>query len=249
MVSTIAASTDTITPLDCACLIHGDAYSWQYVDTLYSMLTRNLSRPVRLHVYTEHEREVPAPYIKHALKDWRIGGPKKSWWYKMQVLNPKYHNAPLLYFDLDVVITRNIDWIWQLPLAHFWTVKDFKYLWRETHQGINSSIMWFDVNKYSWIWEKFRAENLNRNMSRFHGDQDYLTDALNHTKELPRFFDLDLVQSYRWQALDGGFNFAKRIYHRPNLGVELGPRTAVLIFHGKPKPGDVSDSVVKQYWQ
>lgn len=235
------------TPLDCACVIHGDGYSWQYVDTLYNMLCRNLSRPVRLHVYTEREREVPGKYIKHELKDWRIGGPRKSWWYKMQIFNPKHHNGPLLYFDLDVVITRNIDWIWQAPLHHFWTIKDFKYLWKPTHQGLNSSLMWFDVAKYSWIWEQFRFEDLNRNMVRFRGDQDYLTDVLSN--DPPRFFDPEYVQSYRWQALDGGYNFAKRIYYRPNLGVEIGPKTSVLIFHGKPNPGEVTDPLIRQFWQ
>jgi len=236
-------------PLDCACVIHGDAYDWRYVDILYNMLQRNLTRPVRLHVYTEQERTVPAPYIKHALKDWRIGGPRKSWWYKLQIFNPKFHNGPLLYFDLDVVITRNIDWIWQLPMCHFWTIKDFKYLWRPTHQAMNSSVMWFDVAQYSWIWQQFRTENLAKNMARFHGDQDYLTEAFKTDSQQLRFFDDDLIQSYRWQVLDGGFNFAKRIYLRPNLGVELGPLTSVVIFHGKPKPGEVTDPLIQQCWQ
>ena len=52
-------------PIDCACVIHSDVYSWRYVDTLYNMLVRNLSREVRLHVYTEQDRPVPDHMIKH----------------------------------------------------------------------------------------------------------------------------------------------------------------------------------------
>jgi hypothetical protein len=211
------------------------------------MLCRNLTRPVRLHVYTEQERNVPAPYIKHVLKDWGIGGPRQGWWYKMQIFNPEHHHGSLLYFDLDVVITRNIDWIWQLPLDHFWTLKDFKYLWVETHQGINSSIMWFDVAKYSSIWENFQFEDLNRTMAKFRGDQDYITEALKN--DPPKFFDQDRTQSYRWQALNGGYNFAKKTYCRPGVGVEIGPKTSVLIFHGKPKPGEVADPTIQEFWQ
>ena len=66
----VTIEIDPNTPIDCACVIHGDAYNWKYVDTLYSMLTRNLSRQVRMHVYTEQHREVPPHMIKHVLTDW-----------------------------------------------------------------------------------------------------------------------------------------------------------------------------------
>ena len=117
-------------PIDCACVIHGDLYSWKYVDRLYSMLSRNITQGIRLHVYTEERRLVPPPYIKHSLDDWKIGGPKKSWWYKMQLFNTAHHAGPLLYFDLDTVIVKNIDWLVNLPLSYFWAVRDFKYLWK-----------------------------------------------------------------------------------------------------------------------
>ena len=89
-------------PLNCACVIHGDAYSFDYVDKLYSMLSRNFSIPIVLHVYTESHRIVPAHYIKHNLVEWpKIFGPKKSWWYKLQLFDRTHHSGNLLYFDLD----------------------------------------------------------------------------------------------------------------------------------------------------
>ena len=75
----IVVELDPNAPIDCACVIHGDVYQWHYVDTLYSMLTRNLSRPIRMHVYTEHDRPVPPHMIKHVLTEWPgIQGAKKS---------------------------------------------------------------------------------------------------------------------------------------------------------------------------
>lgn len=74
----------TTGPVDCACVIHGKLYDWVYVDKLYAMLTRHFTRPVVLHVFTESDRPVPEPYVKHSLINWPgIGGPRKSWWYKM----------------------------------------------------------------------------------------------------------------------------------------------------------------------
>ena len=132
------ATSNSTSPIDCACVIHGSLYDWKYVDKLYNMLTRHLTRTVRLHVYTEAGRSVPSPYIKHELIDWKISGPKQSWWYKVQLFNSEHHRGSLLYLDLDTVITKNIDWIWQLKTRHFWAVKDFKYLWRPAFQSINS---------------------------------------------------------------------------------------------------------------
>ena len=241
---------DTTTKtIDCACVIHGDAYSWDYVERLYNMLTRHLTPTVRLHVYTEAGRSVPAPLIKHTLEDWGFGGNKKSWWYKMQLFNSEHHTGPIMYFDLDTVIVANIDWIWQTPLAYFWAVRDFKYLWRSTFYGINSSVMWWDTTKYAYVWEKFKTQNINHVMTKYRGDQDFITDAvpLQHRKS----FDLDRVQSWRWQCLDGGYNFEKKQHLAPGAGTHLLPSTSVMIFHGNPKPHQVlmQDIIVQQHWQ
>ena len=106
------AKQTTTSPVDCACVIHGTGYDWIYVERLYNMLSRNLPNGIRFHVYTEHDRLVPAHMIKHVLTDWpEISGPKRSWWYKLQLFNSAHHQGNLLYFDLDTVILRDISWI------------------------------------------------------------------------------------------------------------------------------------------
>jgi hypothetical protein len=246
MANTLEFATVT-GPVDCACVIHGDAYKWVYVDRLYNMLSRHITAGIRMHVFTEEDRPVPAHMIKHVLLDWEITGPKQSWWYKMQLFNPEHHAGPLLYFDLDTVIVSNIDWIYNLPLRYFWTVRDFKYLWNSTHYGINSSIMWWDTQRYDYIWNNFKNIDIKHAIKRWRGDQDYITDTLN--KETLRFFEPDRVQSWRWQCLDGGYNFKHKIYQAPNTGTVIKPETSVLIFHGKPKPDLVADSAIQYHWR
>jgi hypothetical protein len=222
-------------------------YSWSYVEKLYNMLNRNITPGIRLHVYTEHHRPVPAPMIKHPLIDWGFGGPKKSWWYKMQLFNPAFHSGPLLYFDLDVVITKNIDWIWQLSLKNFWTVRDFKHLWRPTNYDINSSVMWWNTAQYEHVWAGFRNQSIEDIMKRYHGDQDYITNAITSTN--CRFFDVEQVKSWRWQCLDGGYDFRKRMYRSPGSGTNVTEKNSILIFHGNPKPEQIQDPVIVQHWQ
>ena len=236
-----------IKTIDCACVIHSDAYTWEYVERLHSMLSRNLTPEVRLHVYTEADREVPAHMIKHALTDWGITGPKRSWWYKMQLFNSQHHAGPLLYFDLDTVIVGNIDWICQQSLRYFWAIRDFKYLWKPQSTSLNSSIMWWDTRCYDAVWQHFSNTNFDKILREYRGDQDYITAHVR--KEEQRFFDPRRIKSWRWQCLDGGYNFQTQKYLRPKTGTTVDTDTSVLIFHGHPKPLNLADSVILQHWQ
>ena len=244
--SLVPAISTYTAPIDCACVIHGNGYDWRYVDNLYSMLSRNLTRPVRLHVYTEAGRPVPQPYIKHELIDWAISGPKKSWWYKIQLFNSEHFQGPLLYFDLDVVVTKNIDWVWQSKLRHFWAVKDFKHLWRPMYQSINSSIMWWDTTQFDWVWHNFLDLRLEQTLKRFRGDQDYISSVI--TEQQRRYFNTDWVKSWRWQCLDGGYDFKRRTWISPGSGTTVD-NTTIMVFHGNPKPHETQDPVIKQHWQ
>jgi hypothetical protein len=234
-------------PIDCACVIHGNAYDWQYVERLYNMLSRHISPGIKLHVYTEATRPVPEPMIKHELTPWPITSTKKSWWYKMQLFNPAHHVGPLLYFDLDTVIVGNIDWIWQQPAAYFWAIRDFKYLWRPNHTGVNSSVMWWNTEHYKNVWDTFAQQDLATIMRKYPGDQDYISAVIPENQR--RFFDVNRVQSWRWQCLDGGYDFRKRRHRAPETGTQITDSTSIMVFHGNPKPEQITDQTVVTHWQ
>ena len=234
-------------PIDCACVIHGTAYSWTYVERLYNMLSRHITPGIRLHVYTEADRPVPEPMIKHVLTEWNITRPKRGWWYKMQLFNPEHHAGPLLYFDLDTVIVGNIDWIWQQPLSYFWAIRDFRYLQNPHHAGFNSSVMWWNVRNFSWVWEQFSKEDIKQVTKNNPGDQDYITKAIDINQR--RFFEDRMFESFRWQCLDGGYDFQRRQHKSPGSGVKIAPDTSVVVFHGLPKPHQISDAAITQLWK
>jgi hypothetical protein len=234
--------------VNCACLIHGDVYEWQYVEKLYSMLKRNISYPVRLHVFTEPERPVPAEFVKHDLTIWDgVSGPKKSWWYKVQMFDRKHFAGKLLYFDLDVVITGNLDWILACNPQYLWAIRDFKHLWRPQWNGINSSMMYWDTMQYHRVWKNFSKGDIKEIMRRFPGDQDYISNTVDFKQF--RFFDPQKIVSWRWQAKDGGMSFeGSRHYARPDAGTVLPQGCNVMIFHGSPKPHQVNDPIINGYW-
>ena len=233
-------------PVNCACVIHGDLYSWDYVEKLHSMLSRNFSVPVKLHVFTEATRSVPDHMVKHRLTPLPdIHARRRAWWYKMQMFNPEHVPGRLIYFDLDTVIVSNLDWMLSLDTRYFWAIHDYKRLWRQAWSGINSSVMVWDCQQYAHIWQHF-SHNLDNILSTHRGDQDYIGAQLAPNQK--QFFDQHLIRSWRWEIKDGGFDIHSRTYRRPCAGSVLTPGCSVMVFHGNPKPHQVCDPVVSQYW-
>jgi len=231
--------------IDCACVIHGDLYDWVYVDKLYAGLQRGFSQPVTLHVYTEAEREVPAPYIKHSLYDMRKHNCRKGWWYKVQLFDRKQFDNQLIYFDLDVAITGNLDWILDLDTKYFWGIQDFKYLFNQRKLELNSSVMYFNVDKYNYVWGEF-IKSPESYMNKLHGDQNFIDRMI--PIEQKRFFDITRIKSWRWQLFDGGWNNETKNHRTPGTGTVIDKNTSIAVFHGKPKLHQLNDAVIDKYW-
>lgn len=233
--------------IDCACVIHGHKYDWIYVERLYNMLRRHLSMEIRFHVFTEHHRSVPPHMIKHCLEDWPgVSGPKKSWWYKMHLFNPAHHSGPLLYFDLDCVIVRSIDWIVAQTTEKFWTLRDFKYLQSSSINVMNSSVMWWNTMNFEHVWHRFNEQGVHSVIKRMLGDQDFLQQTIDHNQR--RYLEDCRFQSYRWQVADGGWDFRYRRSKQPGAGSVISDDCSVIVFHGNPKPHEVQDPQIVQLW-
>jgi hypothetical protein len=234
-------------PFVCACVIHGDRYAWKYVQNLKKMLSRYLSAPVPLHVFTEAHRSVPEDMVKHSLVEWpEVSGTKRAWWYKMQMFDPQHALDRVLYFDLDVVLSGSLDWLLHLPAGQFWAIRDWRRLWKPQWSGINSSMMLWDSSHAPLVWQRFRDLGLSQSLRRYHGDQDLLSEVIPAADM--RHFDDDLVKSWRWQIKDGGMDPKTRRYARPGAGSIIKPGTSVMVFHGNPKPHEVSEPVIQQLW-
>lgn len=236
-----------MTGLDFVCVIHGQLYPWVYVEHLYSMLQRHLKTNFRFHIFTESHREVPAYMIKHELTDWPgIHGPKSAWWYKMQIFDPLRGLGKVLYLDLDTVIVNDLSWIMDLDPTKFWSIRDFKHLWRPDWQNMNSSLMFFDSAKFAYIWRNFQTQTVHTISKQFRGDQDYLSHVVD--RQHLQFVPMMRAVSWRWQIYQGGLDISKRHYRHPNQPTVIPADTSLIIFHGTPKPHDIEDPVILSHW-
>lgn len=107
-------------------------------------------------------------------------------------------------------------------------------------------MMYWDTEQYSYLWQEFRQQTLSDITRKYSGDQDWISAHLNPAQL--RYFDYHAVKSWRWQIFDGGIDTATRRYHAPDQGCTLDPATAVVIFHGSPKPHEVTDPAIAQLW-
>jgi hypothetical protein len=107
--------------------------------------------------------------------------------------------------------------------------------------------MWFNVPQFADVWQKFTARPLDVTTQGYPGDQDYIAAVIDHNRR--RFFQDQYFESYRWQCLDGGYDFARRRYRQPSSGVNIAPNTAAVVFHGIPKPHQVTAPVIQELWR
>lgn len=146
-----------------ACVKVGDKYNDDYV--------RNLQRGVSQHLRT-HKDHVFVCYTDKPIEGViceELPADLPGWWAKIGLFKLR---EPMIYFDLDVVITGNLDRLLEWP--GFGIIEDWHL------PGFNSSVMKLTGHEYG-VWEKFSPQV----MSRLRGDQDFITEALPHAAMFP----------------------------------------------------------------
>ena len=221
------------------CLYWGNKYKTEFVNVLYNMVQRHLTIPHKFIIYTDHVK------MQKLVKGDNVEVRKlpfhdyTGWWNKLTLFSPEANlEGDCLYFDLDVVITENIDcFATYEPGIQFVGMNDFN-----RHTGLfNSSIMRFNNEYHSKpIWKQYikrRSE-----FSKFHGDQEIISQLIKKHEDTLSFPD-EWTQSYKWYNREG-----KR-YHSEKWTYEQDPNAKVCVFHGRPNPAESTQEWVKELWK
>ena len=200
------------------CVKHGDKYKQHHVDHLYKMIKKNTSYPFDFQCLSEDNFDF---------------SDLSGHWTKMKLFDLDFE---FLYFDLDVIIQKNIDYFFQYKVNKDislikidWATFDYarslginesdKYRWVFN----NSSILKVDPSKTKDIWISF---NKNRDdiMSTYYGIDGYLW---HNWESRCDYFDKGLIYSYLFGAIFPD----KQSKHRPEY--------KVCILDGDVMPEDV----------
>jgi hypothetical protein len=230
--------------LNIICLKHGTKYGPEYVNKLYNMIQRHLTVPHRFVCFTDNAEKLNSKIEIRSLPPLSIQG----WWWKPYLFKPDHFAASdtLLFFDLDMIIVKNIDHLANYKPDSFVGLKDVGRVFRPGHHKLGSAVMKWPAGSYGHIWSNLEKD-LNQS-KRYQGDQEWIYEQVRKDIE---FYPDPWIRSYKWE-----------IRNRNEL-LGLGPRsvfkeirnpiipndTSVLAFHGYPQIHSVQDPVILENWR
>ena len=224
------------------CLKWGKKYSAEYVNKLYAMTQRHCKVPHEFICFTENRKDIDKEIKTISLPNINVDG----WWYKPWFFSKDLPiQGTMLYFDLDVIVFRNIDKLFTYKPKQFCIIRDFNRSIRQNYDRMNSSVFRLETGMFDPIYKQFKADP-RMHMQKNRGDQDWMYRNIRNFT----FWPDDWIQSYKWEMRDRRdlqLNKGKR-----NFIVDAPPKIkddcSVAVFHGEPNPVDANDSWVRKHW-
>jgi hypothetical protein len=209
-------------------------FNSKHVNILYAMLKRNLDQPFRFICITD-DNEGLRPEVEYfplwgspvPTDRW---GPKKPNCFRRLRMYSKEAQAwfgeRILMLDLDVVILNKIDSLIDRP-------EDF-VAWTKGGTRYQGAMILHRTGTRTQLWEDFdpkRTPNVIRNEKRVGSDQAWVSMKLPDNEAT-------------WTPEDGIYSYKM---HVRNKGLPADAK--IVLFHGTPKPDQLSDSWVKEHYR
>ena len=223
--------------LNVICLKWGTKYPAEYVNKLYRMVHRNLTVPHRFICVTDDSVGLEPGIETKPLLDPEL----KGWWHKLSLFRSELYDlkGTLLFFDLDVVITGNLDRLIDYQPGKFCILNDLS-----KPNMYNSSVFRVPVGEYAFIWESFQKQS-EEVITRLYGDQDWVSEIYTEATLWPESWMLSYKKQMNARSKRSYGLIGKKLRQ---LGVmkttgttHLPSDCSAVIFHGKPDPEDVKD--------
>lgn len=180
------------------CVYWGTKFSLDYVYNLKAMVARNTSVPHKFVCYSD--RKLPDIETRILKPGW------EGWWNKLQLFDPiNKVSDRYVYFDLDTIITGNIDWL--LNARHwFMGIEDVGAV--NVHQPhlknvLQTGVMAWEFNVMDHIWPTF-VLGQEVILNKFRGDGEYLSSVINpYARVLLQHKYPNKLKSYKYDVYPG----------------------------------------------
>lgn len=209
------------------------------------MVDRNLGVPYEFVCFTDNSlgidqgiRVLPLPKL-----------PVSGWWYKPYFFSSDLPlQGNILYFDLDVIVFNNIDYLFTYQPDKFCIIRDFNRHLRSDWNKMNSSCFRLVTGTQRHVWDDFVSQDYVAT-KRMHGDQDWIYAKVKNDWV---FWPEEWIQSYKWE-MRGKPTMVRdskgvRNFQTPGNPV-IKPTTSVAVFHGEPHPHNCIDPWCKENWR
>jgi len=206
------------------CLKWGTKFTPDYVNNLYAGIKRNTSVDFRFHCFTDDTTDILSDVICHRLPDLNITG----WWFKIWLFSnelPFEQGDRIMFFDLDTIVTGNID-----DILSYDCPKDLIGLrnFYRPNRFASGLLMWKHGTQ-NHIWEEFKKDPEKAQRMSPDGDQEWTERCA--------------AQFTRWQE-----EFPECIYSYKQSCSQGLPSTAKIVcYHGTPSIIQSFTETVKNY--
>ena len=239
------------------CIKWGKKFGVEYVNKLYNAVQRNLSLKHSFICLTDDAEGIVAGVETFDIPRADL----KICWNKLALFDRGIHNieGQILFLDLDVVIVKPIDDLFLFqPESKFVSIKE----WVSVDYALpdmtpfNASAMRFDVGAYPFIVEDFYKE---RDVTLI--EEIFFDEAASKLgqSEKVTYNDLD---GFPPRVFNGDQEWEYYMLYKNNVKVDYYPegwlasyrygfdsKARVIVFHGEPKPEQVSDEIVMRNWR
>lgn len=212
------------------CMNWGTAYGAEYVNRLYSMVSRNITGPFRMVCLTDNQAGIRSEVECHTCPEINIPLPHRNrGWRKINLWAPKVsglHAGDALFIDLDVVITSSIDDFFSYePSSSFIVIRN----WTQPDKRIgNTSVYRFRIGSHPYLLETLLRDHATI-IPRCHNSQTFISETV---KEMD-FWPDEWCRSFKVHCVPKGI---KRYFVEPGL-----PKgTRIVAFPGQPNPPDAA---------
>jgi len=186
------------------CVKWGDRYDYSYVNRLEKMVAQNLSLPHTFYCYTDNPKNINSKTI--SMPDDGL----ELWWPKLRMFEKGFGGleGECLFFDLDVVIQKNID--------HLLDFKGFH--WIQAHWKFNKTIGYESGMRQKEAFDM----NCNSSCMRWRvGENEHIW---NYFWNDPEYFMMKYVGIDRFMFHEGfgGSTFSEGIFYSRKHGIKHG---------------------------
>ncbi len=215
------------------CLKYGTKYPAEYVNKLYSMVSRYLTIDHEFYCITDDRNELNAKIKIIDLKlDPEI---TNGWWYKLEVFNPEFPlHGTILFLDLDLVIFGDMNKFFDYNKGSFCIIEKFM---AHNKAGVNSSCFRFESGSQVQLYETF-SQHKRRKMQIYAGDQDLIGFEASGLKHWPKNWCL----SYKLHMVGND-------PYNTEAQPKTYPESSIAVFHGLPNPHQVENAWCKEHWR
>jgi len=214
------------------CIKWGDRYPADYVNRLYSMVTRNSTYHIDFYCFTENSEGLVEQIIVKPLPELQGNPDDSRFAYRKEAglcddSLGGLQGQRVLFFDLDIIIVDNIDGFFDFPKGDdFVIINDWNSPGGQVGQA---SCYSFVVGTLGYVKQYFEEHPKEVVEQFFTASQEYLSDQVIKKRGELIFWPADWCRSFRFDCLPPG---PLRAFLTPQI-----PKGAkLIIFHGSPKP-------------